>query len=209
MRAASESSGACSSGSPSSVRSSATNRKISRYTIRSSWPWKSGSGSVPRPQRIPQRRVLRMPDEPLPQDLERLLDALLEIAECARALLLGNLGPLLEPAGLGPIALARRKARGVRHEPQQHEVREHLAVEHRLEIELEVRLPRDRLAVAQDAKPQAVRQDRPQVRIAAVQEVLHQPVRVRDRRAAHAGRASIEAQAAADQVDRPWRRRTD
>ena len=144
-------------------------------------------------QGIAQRGVLRVAGEAFAEDLQRPLDAAAQVAQGAGALLVGELGPLLQPAGLGPLALARREARGVGHEPEQDEVGIDLAGEHGLEVELEKRLAREGLVVAQDAQAQAVRHDGPEVAGAAVQELLHQAVRVDGGGAAHAGGAAVEA----------------
>ena len=133
---------------------------------------------------------------------QRPLHAPAQLAERAGALLLGFAGPLLQPAGLGPLALARYETRGVHDEPQQHDVRIDLAGEHRLEVELDVRLARQRLVVPQDAQAQSVRDDRPQVRVAAIEELLHEAVRVGGRRAALSRRTAVERQAAADEMHR-------
>ena len=88
------------------------------------------------------------------------------------------------------------------HQPQQHEVGVDFAREHRFEIEIEKRLPRQRLVVAQHAQAQAVRYDRPQVRAAAVEKLLHQAVRVCGCRAVLSGSSAIKRQSAAEQMDR-------
>ena len=87
-------------------------------------------------------------------------------------------------------------------EPQQHEVRIDLAGEHRFEVELDIRLARQRLVVPQDAQAQTVRDDRPQVRVAAIEELLHEAVRVGGSRAALSRRTAVERQAAADEMHR-------
>jgi hypothetical protein len=61
--------------------------------------------------------------------------------------------------------------------PQQCEVGVDLAVEHRLEVELDERLPGQADVVPQDAELQAVADEAPQVGLGAVQELLHQAVR--------------------------------
>ena len=97
---------------------------------------------------VAQGGVLRVAGEALTQDLERALDATTEVAKRSGALLLGLLGPLLQPAGLRPAALAWREARGMGHEPEQDEVGVDFAREHGLEVELEEGLAREGLAVA-------------------------------------------------------------
>ncbi len=162
------------------------------------------SGTCAGAQGIAQGRVLRVAGEAFAQDLQGALDAAAQIAQGAGALLVGDLGPLLQPAGLRPLGLARGEARGVGHEPEQDEVGIDLAGEHGLEVELEEGLAREGLVVAQDAQPQAVRDDGPEVAGAAVQELLHQAVRVDGGRPAHAGGAAVETEAAADEVHRDW-----
>ena len=156
----------------------------------------------PGSQPLAQRRVPRMAREAPAHDPQRPLHAPAQLAERAGALLLGLAGPLLQPAGLGPLALAGHEARGVHDEPQQHEVGVDLAGEHRLQVELQVRLARQRLAVPQDAQTHAVRDDRPQVPVTAVEELLHEPVRVGGGRAALSRRPAVEREAAADKVHR-------
>ena len=70
-----------------------------------------------------------------------------------------SLGPALEPALLGLVGL---DAGLVADEPEEHEVGVDLAGEHRLEVELEVRLAGERDVVAQDAEHEAVGDDPPQ-----------------------------------------------
>ena len=88
------------------------------------------------------------------------------------------------------------------HEPEQDEVGIDLAGEHGFEVELEEGLAREGLVVAQDAQAQAVRDDGPEVAGAAVQELLHQAVRIDGGGPAHTGGAAVEAQATADEVHR-------
>ena len=96
----------------------------------------------------------------------------------------------------------RHESRRVDHQPQQHEVGVDLARKHGIEVEVEERLARQRLAVAQHAQAQAVRYDRPQVSVAAVEELLHQTVRIGCRSAALPSGTAIERQAAADEMNR-------
>src|SRR5262249_20301664 len=101
--------------------------------------------------RIAQSSVLRVAGEAFAENLQSTLNATAQVSQCARALLLGVLSPLLEPAGLRPPALARREARGVGHEPEHDEVGVDLAGKHGLEIELKERLTRESLVVAEHA----------------------------------------------------------
>ena len=61
-----------------------------------------GRRHLPGAQGVAQGGVLRVAGEAFAQDLQRLLDAAAQIAQGAGALLLGELGPLLQPAGLRP-----------------------------------------------------------------------------------------------------------
>ena len=88
----------------------------------------------------------------------------------------------------------------MRHQPQQNEVGEDLAREHRFQVEFEVGLPRECLVVAKNPESQPIGDDCPQMPWATIQELLNQPVRVGRRRATHSRGATIEAQAATDQV---------
>ena len=171
---------------------------------------------LPGAQGLAQRGVLRVAGEARAQGFERALDAAAQLPERPRALAVRLAGPSLQPAGLGPgqpaigwaavgwAAVARGEAGGVGHEPEQHEVGVDLAREHRLEIEFEPGLTGEGLVVPQDAQAEAVRDDGPQVGVAAVQEFLHQPVRVGGRRAALSGGAAVEREAAAEEVDGRW-----
>ena len=160
----------------------------------------------PGPKPLAQRRIAGMAREAPAENPQRPLHAPAQLAERAGALLLGFAGPLLQPAGLGPLALARHKTQRMHDEPQEHEVRIDLAGKHRLEVELDIRLARQRLVVPQDAQAQAVRDDRPQVRVAAIEELLHEAVRVGGRRAALSRRTAVERQATADEM---YRHRTE
>ena len=77
-------------------------------------------------------------------------------------------------------------------------------MKHRLEVELEKRLARQGLVVAQHAQAQAVGDDRPQVAGTAVQELLHETVRVGGGGTALAGGAAIERETAADKMHWHW-----
>ena len=137
-----------------------------------------GGREVSRPQRLAERGIPRVAREAAAENLEGTLDPAAQLTKRAGAFPLGFTGPLLQPAGLRPVVSAWCKSGGVGDEPDENEVGIDLACEHRLEVELEIRLARQRLAVPQDAEPESVRDDRPQVRVASVEELLHQPVRV-------------------------------
>jgi len=154
----------------------------------------------PAAERFAQPDVLRVSGETRAQDLQDALDAAAQFPQRPRALPFRLAGPLLQPACLGPFALPRCEARCVSHEPQEHEVGVDLARENRIEIELEPGLPGQRLVVPEDAQAQAVRDDRPQARFVAVEQILHEPVRVARRRSMLAGGTAVEREAASSEV---------
>ena len=89
-------------------------------------------------------------------------------------MLLGGLRPLLQPAlgrafGFDPRLVAQQ--------PEQGEVGVDLAVHHRFEVELHVRLAGQAGVVAEDPQPAAVGQEAPEVVVRPVQELLDQAVR--------------------------------
>ena len=86
-------------------------------------------------------------------------------------------------------------------EPEQDEVGIDFAVEHGFEVEFQEGLPRERLVVAQDAEGKAVGDDGPKVGGAAVEKLLNEAVRIGLRCAANTGSATVEAYAAADEMD--------
>lgn len=97
-------------------------------------------------------------EEPGAERLDRLLDSLAKRLEGACASVSRGLAPPLKPAlfgfgGLHPGFVAV--------EPQQREVGVDLATQHRLEVELHVRLTGEADVVAQHAQDQAVRDDPP------------------------------------------------
>ena len=65
----------------------------------------------------------------------------------------------------------------VEQQVEQGELGEELAVEHRLEVELDVGLAGEGGGVAQQPQDPAVGQDRPQVLVGAVEQLLHHRVR--------------------------------
>jgi hypothetical protein len=138
-------------------------------------------------------------EEAAAECLDRLLDALAQSVERAGAVLAGGAGPALEPAVLRALGLDPRL---VADEPQQHEVGVDLAGEHRLEVELEVRLAGERDAVAQHAKHEPVGDDPPQPLGRAVEQFLHEAVGALPSGALDTRAAGVDRHAAADEVDR-------
>ena len=128
------------SGCSSAPRSSATNQNSSRYTSRSSARLKSSSfRSALRGSRRPRSCGLSgWDEEPGAEDGDGLLDAVAELVECPLALLGGEAAPLLQVAGRGAAVALDREPGLVADQVEQHEVGEQLAVEDRLEVELDV-----------------------------------------------------------------------
>ena len=146
-----------------------------------------------------ERMVGGVGEEAAAERLDRLLDALAERVERAGAVLPAALRPPLEPALLGPVGL---DAGLVADEPQQREVGVDLAGEHRLEVELHVRLAGERDVVAEHAEHEPVGDDPPQPLGGAVEQLLHEAVRALAGGSLDAGGAGVEPDAAADEVDR-------
>lgn len=101
-----------------------------------------------------------MGEEPPADGDDRLLHADSEAIQHAQSLAVSLLGPALQPAVLRAV---RFDAGLVQQEPENGEVRVQLAPEHRLEVELHVRLPGEAHVVAEEAKLAAVRDDAPEV----------------------------------------------
>ena len=133
----------------------------------------AGVRACRRAERVLELVVGGVGEEAAAECLDRLLDALAQRVERAGAVLAGGAGPALEPAVLGALGL---DARLVADEPEQHEVGVDLAGEHRLEVELEVRLAGERDAVAEHAEHEPVGDDPPQPLGRAVEQLLHEAV---------------------------------
>ena len=118
-----------------------------------------------------------MGDEAGAEDRDRLLDALAELVEGALALGGGEGAPLFQVARLGAAFALDGEAGLVAGQVQQHEVGEQLAVEDRLEVELDVRGADQRRGVAQQPQCNPVAQDAPQPGVVAVQLLLHHRLR--------------------------------
>jgi len=131
-----------------------------------------------------------------------LLDATAQIIERAGALLLGALRPTLEERLARPLSGQGLKPRLVANEPEEDEVGVDLALKHRLQVELDVGLARQGGVVAQDAEAQPVRDHAPSGVLRAVEVFLDEAMRTRARGARDPGRAPVEVQPAAYQVER-------
>ena len=161
-----------------------------------------GGGDLAGAQAVAQGGVLGVAGKALAEDLEGPLHPAPQFSEGAGALFFGELGPLLQPAGLGALGLALGgEAGGVGAEPEQHEVGEDLAGKHGLQVEFQEGLARKGLVVAQQAQAQAVADQGPEVAVAAIEELLDQPVGIGGGGPADTRGAAVEAQVAADQVD--------
>lgn len=151
------------------------------------------------PQPLPQPCVRRVREEAATEGRDRRLHAAAQPVEGARPALARRREPPLEDALLGLLPLHPRL---VADEPEEDEVGVDLALHHGLEVEFDVGLAREAGAVAQDAEAQTIRDEGPEVRLAAVEEFLHQPMRADSGRARDAGRAVVQVHAAADEMDR-------
>ena len=100
---------------------------------------------------------------------------------------------MLRALGLDPRLVAEP--------PQQSEVGVDLAVEHRLQVELDEGLSGQSNVVAEDAEPQSVADEAPEVLLRAVEELLHQAVRTGPLAFVRL-HSLIEVLAKADQMDR-------
>ena len=117
-------------------------------------------------------------------------------------LLDGRGAPRLQPARCHRLAGRYGEARSVHQPEQQQEVGEQLPVEDQLEVELDVGRSGERPGVAQQPQLLPVGDERPQVRVGAVEQLLN------DRLGGAGGRtddtlgAAIEIRAPTEQVDR-------
>jgi hypothetical protein len=71
--------------------------------------------------------------------------------------------------------------------PEEDKVAVEFSQEHGLKVELEERLAGEGLVIAQDAEAVSVGNDRPEVRLAAVQELLDESVRISTSSSAYTG----------------------
>src|SRR6266566_85041 len=113
-----------------------------------------------------------MPRETSPQCFNRRLHAITQSVECANAGLLSLLGPAIQPRvpdGSGEAAL-------VTDEPEKRKVRIDFAVEHVLEVELNVSLPSERRIVPKQPQLAAIAYDTPSVIWRVVQKLLDEAV---------------------------------
>ena len=106
--------------------------------------------------------------------------------------------PPLQPALLWPVCF---EAALVADHPQDGEVGEDLAGEHRFEVELDVGGSGQAGVVPKEAEAPAVRQDRPEVVIGAVEELLDHGGRGGGGGAGDAFGASVEVDVGAEEVD--------
>ncbi len=157
---------------------------------------------LPGRQPLPQVAVRRVLQEPGAKGLQRLLNPLTQ--QCQRPHPLAHRGgaPALQPAVRRPTPVGHLHPRLVTQQEQRDEVGEHLAVEHRLKVELDVRLSGQRCRVPQQPQHPAVAQHRPQVGVGAVQQLLHHRVRRPLRRPRHSRRPAVQLHPPAQQVDR-------
>src|SRR2546425_2998710 len=101
-----------------------------------------------------------MSEETTPQGGDSLLDAVAQLIERPRALLLGSTRPLFKPECFRTFGLYSRL---VAEQPQQHKIGVDLAIHHRFQVELDVSLACEAHIVAQDTQFQTIRDDAPEV----------------------------------------------
>ena len=140
-----------------------------------------------------------MGEEARAEGADAHLDSLAQVLQGAGALLAGLLGPPLQPALLGALALDPGL---MAQQPEQAEVRVQLAVHHGGEVELDVGLAGQADVVAKDAQLEPVGEEGPEVVVGAVQELLHQAMGAGLGGARLARSALVEIQTGANQVDR-------
>ena len=132
-----------------------------------------------------------------------LLHAAAQKGERSRAGRDGGGAPRLQPAvRRGAPSLAHLDAGLVEQQVEQHEVGEDLAVEHRLEVELDVGLTREGRGVAQQPQRPPVGHEGPQVVVGAVEQLLDHGVGCPLGGAGDALGALVEVDAPAQEVDR-------
>src|SRR5712692_9238934 len=101
-----------------------------------------------------------MSEEATPKSRNGLLDAVAQLIERPRALLLGSTRPLFKPGCFRTFGLYSRL---VAKQPQQHKVGVDLSIHHRFQVELDVSLACEAHIVAQDTQFQSIRDDAPEV----------------------------------------------
>src|SRR6266567_9631424 len=127
-----------------------------------------------------------------------LLDAIAQLIERARTLLMSGPRPFLQPALFRLFGL---HARLVTQQPQQHKIGVHFAVHHGFQVKFDIRLACEAYIVTQDAQPQSVRDKTPQVSIRAVQKFLHKAMRAAAKASGSSPRIVIEINLEADEMD--------
>src|SRR6266566_1977669 len=118
-----------------------------------------------------------------------LLDAIAQLIERARTLLMSGPRPFLQPALFRLFSL---HARLVAQQPQQYKIGVHFAAHHRFQVKLNIGLARETHIVAQNAQPQSVREKTPQVIIRAVKKFLHKAMRAAAEASGSSPRVVIE-----------------
>jgi len=158
---------------------------------------------LPRPESLDQPAVRGGSEKSRAEGHECLLDTLTQLLQGTGTRLDSLPPPCLEPAvrgrGVRPGPLLQPG--DMTHLEEQQPVGVQLAVEDRFQVELHIRGASKRGGVAEEPQPQPVREDGPQVVIAAIQQFLHHGLRG-PCRAGHAGVAAVEVHARPQQVHR-------
>ena len=129
---------------------------------------------LPRVQRGTKLPVRGVGQEPLPQDLQRLPEAVAQLVPCPRPLLPAGFPPHLQRACLRRVAGAS-EARLVGEEPERGEVGVQVLGEDSGEVGLDPRRPREARVVARNPQREPVRRHTPERGAGRVQVLLQEP----------------------------------
>src|SRR6266571_5528571 len=139
-----------------------------------------------------------MREETTPKSCNRFLDAIAQLIERPRALLVSRPRPFLQPALFRLFGLHSRL---VTEQPQQYKIGVHLAVHHRFQVKFNVSLACEAHIIAQNAQSQPIRDKAPQVSVGAVQKFLQKAMRAAAKASGSSPRIVIEINLEADEMD--------
>ena len=129
---------------------------------------------IPRVQRGTKLLVRGVGKEPLPQDLERLPEAVTQLVPRPSPLLPAGFPPHLQRACLRRV-VGTAETRLVGKEPQRGEVGVQVLREDPAEVGFDPRRPREARVVARDPQRKSVRRETPERRAGGVQDLLQEP----------------------------------
>src|SRR6266536_1574385 len=127
-----------------------------------------------------------------------LLDAIAQLIQCARALLVSRPRPFLQPALFRLFGLY---ARLMTEQPQQHKIGVYFAVHHGFQVKFDIRLACKAYIIAQNAQTQPIRDKAPQVIIRAVQQFLYKTMWAAAKAASSSPCIVIKINLKADEMD--------